>query len=86
MIQKDVKQDLGIIMSNISTWCKEISQSDDLEYINKRVCLMHGAIKSTFKEICDPLLPSELPIDLSWIVKWIKKAKTELDKDNTAKD
>lgn len=71
------KQDLGAIMSDVCTWCKEISQSDDLELIAKRLTWIAGVVQSTSDEIV------RTPCQLDWIVIGVKKLKTE---DNTAKE
>lgn len=71
------KQDLGAIMSDVCTWCKEISQSDDLELIAKRLGWITGVIQLTAEEI------ERTPCQFDWIVIAVKKLKTE---DNTAKE
>lgn len=77
------KQDLGAIMSDVCTWCKEISQSDDLELIAKRLTWIGGVVQSTLVEI-NVELASDKPGDLEWIVRGLKGIKTE--EDNTAKE
>lgn len=72
------KQDLGAIMSDVCTWCKEISQSDDLELIAKRLTWIGGVVQSTSDEIV------RTQCQLDWIVIGVKKLKTE--EDNTAKE
>lgn len=76
------KQDLGAIMSDVCTWCKEISQSDDLELIAKRLGWITGVVGYTLVEIKE--LASDKPGDLEWIVRGLKGIKTE--EDNTAKE